>query len=69
MIATAGCSPTSRVRRGSLAAAQLRAGWATVYVFEDPFEQLAPFQTAEASSRDAGRGAWRRCGGNFHTPV
>ncbi len=55
--------------RGSLATAQLRAGWATVYVFEDPFEQLAPFQTAEASSRDAGRGAWRRCGGNFHTPV
>jgi endonuclease YncB( thermonuclease family) len=55
--------------RGSLATAQLRAGWATVYVFEDPFEQLAPFQTAEASSRDAGRGAWRRCGGNFHTPA
>jgi micrococcal nuclease len=54
--------------RGSLAGAQLRAGWATVYVFEDPFEQLGPFQTAESSSKDGGRGVWGRCGGNFHRP-
>jgi endonuclease YncB( thermonuclease family) len=55
--------------RGSFAGAQLRAGWATVYVFENPFEQLGPFQTAEASARDASRGVWGRCDGNFHMPA
>lgn len=53
--------------RGSFAGKQLRAGWATVYVFENPFEQLATFQAAEGSARAAGRGAWGRCAGNFHT--
>jgi endonuclease YncB( thermonuclease family) len=57
-----------RTARGSLAAGQLRAGWTTVYVFADPFEQLTAFQAAEAGARDAGRGAWRLCAGNFHTP-
>jgi endonuclease YncB( thermonuclease family) len=55
--------------RGSLAAAQLRAGWASVYVFEDPFEQLATFQAVEASGRDSSRGAWGKCAGDFHTPA
>jgi endonuclease YncB( thermonuclease family) len=55
--------------RGSFAAAQLRAGWAGVYVFEAPFEQLARFQAAEASARNSSRGVWGRCGGNFHTPA
>lgn len=55
--------------RGSLAAAQLRAGWASVYVFDDPFEQLTAFQTAEASARDSARGAWGKCAGNFHRPA
>jgi endonuclease YncB( thermonuclease family) len=52
--------------RGSLATAQLRAGWATVYVFEDPFEQLASFQAAEAFAKKRSRGVWKRCGGDFH---
>jgi endonuclease YncB( thermonuclease family) len=55
--------------RGSFAAAQLRAGWAGVYVFENPFEQLARFQAAETSARNSSRGVWGRCGGNFHTPA
>ena len=55
--------------RGSFAAAQLRAGWASVYVFENPFEQLTRSQAAEASARNASRGVWGRCGGNFHTPA
>lgn len=55
--------------RGSLAGAQLRAGWAAVYVFEDPFEQLAAFQTAEGVARTAGRGVWGACAGNFHQPA
>jgi endonuclease YncB( thermonuclease family) len=45
--------------QGSLANKQLRAGWAAVYVFEAPFEQLAAFQAAEGSARTAGRGAWK----------
>lgn len=56
-----------RSARGSLAKAQLRAGRATVYVYDQPFEQLAPFQSAEASARDAGRGTWGECGGDFHS--
>ena len=52
--------------RGSFAGAQLRAGWATVYVFADPFEQLTTFRAVEAVARDAGRGAWRACSGDFH---
>jgi micrococcal nuclease len=54
---------------GSFAGKQLRAGWATMYVFEDAFEQLAPFQAAEGSARDAERGVWGQCAGNFHTPA
>ena len=55
--------------RGSLARAQLRAGWAAVYVFADPFAQLGPFQAAETSARAHMRGAWRQCSGNFHQPA
>jgi endonuclease YncB( thermonuclease family) len=55
--------------RGSFAAAQLRAGRASVYVFENPFEQLARFQAAETSARGSSRGVWGQCGGNFHTPA
>jgi endonuclease YncB( thermonuclease family) len=55
--------------RGSFATAQLRSGWAGVYVFENPFEQLGRFQTAEASARDSSRGVWGKCAGDFHTPA
>jgi micrococcal nuclease len=51
----------------NLAAEQLAAGWAKVFVFERPFQQLGRFRTAERRARGAGRGAWRLCGGNFHT--
>ena len=54
--------------RGSLAGAQLRAGWAAVYVFADPFAQLGSFQAAEATARTHARGVWSKCGGNFHQP-
>ena len=55
--------------RGSLAGAQLRAGWAAVYVFADPFAQLGMFQAAETTARAQMRGAWRQCSGNFHQPA
>jgi len=55
--------------RGSFAGAQLRAGWAMVYVFANPFEQLGPFEAAAESAHAGGRGVWSNCGGNFHTPA
>jgi micrococcal nuclease len=51
-----------------LAASQLSAGWAKVYVFERPFQRLARFRAAERRAKQGGRGAWRTCGGNFHQP-
>jgi micrococcal nuclease len=53
----------------NLAVEQLSAGWAEVYVYERPFQQLGRFRAAERRSRRAGRGAWRLCGGDFHTPA
>ena len=58
-----------KTARGSLAGAQLRAGWAAVYVFADPFAQLGMFQAAETTARSQMRGAWRQCSGNFHQPA
>jgi endonuclease YncB( thermonuclease family)/PKD repeat protein len=55
--------------RGSFATAQLRAGWASVYVSGKPFARLASFQAAEASAREDSRGIWARCRGNTHTPA
>jgi endonuclease YncB( thermonuclease family) len=55
--------------RSNFAGAQLRAGQATVYVFDQPFEQLAAFEAAEKAARDAARGAWQTCAGNFHAPT
>lgn len=54
--------------QGSFAGKQLRAGWATVYVLTNPFEQFAAFQAADESAQQAGRGVWGQCGGMFHTP-
>ena len=53
----------------NLGVAQIAAGWAKVFVFEDPFQQLARFQEAQRRARSGGRGAWRACGGNFHRPA
>ena len=47
--------------RGGFAKAQLRAGWASVYVSGKPFERLATFQAAEASAREDSRGIWAQC--------
>ena len=53
--------------RGSFATAQLRAGWASVYVFDNPFAQLATFKAVEATARRASRGVWSQCAGDFHS--
>ena len=42
---------------------QLRKGWASVYVFEQPFRRLGSYRGAQSTARDAHRGVWRECGG------
>jgi endonuclease YncB( thermonuclease family) len=58
----------SDVADADLGAAQLLAGWAKVYVFERNFQRLARYRTASNLAKQAGRGAWSLCGGNFHRP-
>jgi endonuclease YncB( thermonuclease family) len=57
-----------RVRRGpQLNIAQVRAGWAMVYVYDDkPFAQHRKFKRAQRRARVNGRGVWSRCDGEFH---
>jgi micrococcal nuclease len=48
--------------------AQLESGWATTYVFAGRPVSLFPRLAAAArAARDADRGAWSRCGGDFHS--
>ena len=44
------------------AMAQLRAGWADVYVYDgNPFQRVGTFRRAQRSAKQAGRGVWRDC--------
>jgi micrococcal nuclease len=48
--------------------AQVSAGWATPYVFEDrPVSRDAELRRAQAGARAARRGVWRVCAGRFHS--
>jgi endonuclease YncB( thermonuclease family) len=60
-----------RLRGGPDAAlAQLRAGWARVYVYGGrPFRRVREFRRAQRSARKARRGVWGRCRGRFHFPA
>jgi len=52
------------------ALALVRAGWAKVYVYAGvPFQRVAAFRAAERAAREAGRGVWGLCGGDFHHPA
>ena len=51
-----------------LARAQLRAGWAELYVYHQAFERLDSFEAAERAARDGRLGVWGACGGDFHRP-
>jgi len=54
--------------RVDLNRAQVRGGWAKVYVYAGvPFERVATYRRAAAGARSEGRGVWRRCGGDFHS--
>ena len=50
--------------------AQVRRGWAKVYVYQDrPFRQTARFRRAAKRAKSEQRGVWGRCGGDFHRPI
>ena len=57
-------------RHGSdLGRAQVRDGWADVYVYDDvPFARLAAYRAAARRARDERLGVNRLCGGDFHRP-
>ncbi len=52
----------------SLAVEQLAAGWSDVYVFDKRFLQYPRFTQARDRAKNADRGAWTLCDGDFHRP-
>jgi endonuclease YncB( thermonuclease family) len=44
-----------------LGEAVLRAGWARVYVYDQPFRRLADYRQAGSAARGGDRGIWGRC--------
>jgi endonuclease YncB( thermonuclease family) len=61
----------AKLRGGPNAAlAQLRAGWARVYVDGGrPFRRMRAYRRAQRSARRADRGVWGRRGGRFYGPA
>jgi micrococcal nuclease len=53
--------------KGELGRLMLRAGWASVYVFEQPFARLERYRDAAGEGERASIGVWQRCGGDFHS--
>ncbi len=51
----------------TLQQSMLAAGLAEVYVFNKPFERLEAFERSAQRGRDAGRGVYGACGGDFHS--
>jgi len=52
----------------SLELAQLHRGWAYVYRYHGQrFDGLGRFYAVQEAARRARRGAWGRCGGDFHS--
>lgn len=57
------------LRRGSgrdLGRTQIARGWAKVYVFDRPFRRVHRYRRSAHRARNADRGVWGRCGGDFH---
>jgi micrococcal nuclease len=54
-----------------LGAAQVRRGWASVYVYHasGPAERVPAYRREEAGARAGDRGVFGRCGGAFHRPA
>jgi len=49
--------------------AQLRRGWANVFVFERPFARLGGYRDSRNGARENDRGIWGRCDGKVHQPL
>jgi len=60
-----------KVRGGpQLNVAQVRRGWAKVFVFAGtPFRQTESFRRAARAAKSQRRGVWARCAGNFDRPA
>ena len=52
-----------------LGKAQVKRGWAKVFVFDDRFKRFGDYKDAQRDARDADRGVWGQCGGDFHRPA
>lgn len=48
---------------------QVARGHANVYIYDDAFARLGSYNAAEERARQANRGVWGQCGGDFHTPA
>jgi endonuclease YncB( thermonuclease family) len=58
-----------RSNGGDLGRAQISAGWAKVYVFGgNPFRRTRSYRRAARNARNADRGVWEMCNGNFRLP-
>ena len=44
----------------------VRGGWATPYVYEEPFERVAAYRAAERVALRARAGVHGACGSDFH---
>jgi micrococcal nuclease len=44
----------------------LRRGWAEVFIFDQDFQRLQRYRTAQREGRNRGAGVWARCEGDFH---
>ena len=54
--------------RVDLNRAQIRRGWAKVYVYGGvPFKRVSPYRRAATAARSEDRGVWHRCRGDFHS--
>lgn len=49
-----------------LGEAVVRAGWARVYVYDEPFERLTAYRHAARAARGGDRGVWRSCSGSTY---
>jgi micrococcal nuclease len=57
-----------RVRGKDVQLEQIYDGLAEVYVYDEkPFKRVEKFQRAEEVAKNAGRGVWGQCGGDFHS--
>ena len=54
---------------GDLGRLMVRSGWASVYVFANPFARLGRYQAAGSQAETQSAGVWHRCHGDFHRPA